>query len=181
MSGGSGDADRGSSTSLSSSSGGTGNTVSELARRLENPDGVDLGAFDDSYRLYQRLIGLNTPRSVAWPHPGASERAAGDRSTAAPAGSVAAMTGAYASALAVLGDAFRLYGPDCVYGSYNGGKDAVAIMHLMRAALAHYSVKAGRIFRPRLIYFRNPKEFKEVEALVYDTTQRYDLELVTQR
>ena len=87
VSGGSGDADRGSSTSLSSSSGGTGNTVSELARRLENPDGVDLGAFDDSYRLYQRLIGLNTPRSAAWPHPGASERAAGDRSTAAPAGS----------------------------------------------------------------------------------------------
>lgn len=32
----------------------------------------------------------------------------------------------------VLADSLRLYGPDQLIGSYNGGKDAVVIMHLHR-------------------------------------------------
>ena len=39
-------------------------------------------------------------------------------------------------------------------------------------------VSVGRIYRPRFIYFVNPREFPEVKALVADTTSRYDLELV---
>jgi hypothetical protein len=34
--------------------------------------------------------------------------------------------------------AYRLYGPYCTVGSYNGGKDAVVIFHLLRAAHAQY-------------------------------------------
>lgn len=32
--------------------------------------------------------------------------------------------------LGILGDSIRLFGPDCVYASFNGGKDAVVILHL---------------------------------------------------
>lgn len=58
------------------------------------------------------------------------------------------------SALDILYDALRLYGPDQVFSSYNGGKDAVVIMHLLRAAVAkysqggcqmHYSLKSNRL------------------------------------
>jgi len=40
------------------------------------------------------------------------------------------------SALSVLGDALRLYGHERCRVSFNGGKDADVILHLMRAALA---------------------------------------------
>ena len=43
------------------------------------------------------------------------------------------------SALDILFDALRLYGPDQLFSSYNGGKDAVVIMHLLRAITAKYS------------------------------------------
>jgi len=52
------------------------------------------------------------------------------------------------------------------------------IMHLMRAALAAYSAQQGVLYRPRLIYFTHPKEFPEVEELVYATAKQYDLELI---
>jgi hypothetical protein len=32
--------------------------------------------------------------------------------------------------LGILEDAIRLFGPECVYASFNGGKDAVVILHL---------------------------------------------------
>ena len=96
-----------------------GATGSALARSLANPDNVNLEAFDDSIRLYHFLAESTSPGGNS---------------------SLSDMSDAYASALQVLADALRLYGPECVYGSYNGGKDAVAIMHLLRAAIAHYSV-----------------------------------------
>jgi len=43
-----------------------------------------------------------------------------------------------ASALHDLSSAYRLYGPHCMVGSYNGGKDACVIFHLMRAVHADY-------------------------------------------
>jgi len=125
--------------------------LSDTAASLENPEGFDLDAFEDSYKLYKKLT----------------------------EGEATKDTEHYASALGVLTDAFRLYGPECVYGSYNGGKDAVVIMHLMRAALAGYSAKKGQLYRPRLIYFSHPKEFPEVEVLVKETVEAFDLELTT--
>jgi hypothetical protein len=48
------------------------------------------------------------------------------------------------SALDTLLDALRLFGPSHVFSSYNGGKDADVIMHLLRAAIAKYSDDHGK-------------------------------------
>lgn len=128
---------------------------SELATSLANPDGASLRAFDDSYLLYNKLIGTECGERL-----------------------LPADCAAFNASLSVLVDSFRLFGPDKVYGSFNGGKDAVAVLHLMRAAMAAYSVKAGRHFKPRFVYFTPSQEFPEVEAFVRETTTRYDLHLL---
>lgn len=40
-------------------------------------------------------------------------------------------------ALNIIHDCLRLYGPDYTIGSFNGGKDAVCVLHLLRAGIAH--------------------------------------------
>jgi hypothetical protein len=115
-------------------------SVTDVACALDNPEGFSIEAFEDSLRLYRKINDVSTddPNCHSYKH-----------------------------ALEVLMDAFRLFGsvatlglvpvvppnpspnfpftcsirPENVYGSYNGGKDAVVIMHLMRAALAQYSMK----------------------------------------
>ena len=66
------------------------------------------------------------------------------------------------NAMDILTDALRLYGPDQLFSSYNGGKDAVVIMHILRAVVAKYSADHGTIFRPKFIYFAVNDEFPEV-------------------
>lgn len=101
-----------------------------------------------------------------------------------------------ASALHDLEMAYRLYGPFCIVGSYNGGKDAVVIFHLMRAVHAHYCHETQQkaiesnngeekepsssvmIPRPRVIYFNNKDEFPEVLDLLRDTVGLYDLDML---
>lgn len=103
------------------------------------------------------------------------------------------------SAIHDLEMAYRLYGPFCMVGSYNGGKDAVVIFHLMRAVHAHYchemqqqhdamesningeenrSSSSFMIPRPRVIYFQHPDEFPEVLDLLQDTVALYDLDML---
>ena len=82
-------------------------------------------------------------------------------------------------ALGVMRDAFRLYGPDRVVASFNGGKDAVVILHLALAALAAHNEATGGSARLRVIFFEMPDEFPEIDAFVRDTVAQYDLELVT--
>ena len=85
-------------------------------------------------------------------------------------------------ALDCLDGAYRLYGPEHVIGSYNGGKDAVAILHLMRAAHAHYyfqkNIDQRHYLRPRVVYFDHPDEFPEVIQLLQDTVVKYDLDMM---
>eukprot|EP00566_Odontella_aurita_P009011 CAMPEP_0113531206 /NCGR_PEP_ID=MMETSP0015_2-20120614/3370_1 /TAXON_ID=2838 /ORGANISM="Odontella" /LENGTH=812 /DNA_ID=CAMNT_0000430021 /DNA_START=39 /DNA_END=2477 /DNA_ORIENTATION=- /assembly_acc=CAM_ASM_000160 len=104
-------------------------------------------------------------------------------------------------ALHVLEQTYRLYGPYSVVGSYNGGKDAVVILNLMRAAHAKFQsdeenqredgrdagelggdqVKAlpfMTISRPRVIYFDHKDEFPEVQELLHNTVSRFDLDMV---
>ncbi|EOD28833.1 hypothetical protein EMIHUDRAFT_418514, partial [Emiliania huxleyi CCMP1516] len=82
--------------------------------------------------------------------------------------------------LEVCAHSLRLYGPARVVTSFNGGKDAVAILHLMRAALAAHSEAAGGPReRLRVIFFEQRDEFPEVDAFVRDAVERYDLELCT--
>ena len=88
------------------------------------------------------------------------------------------------TALQCLENAYRLYGPENVIGSYNGGKDAVVILHLMRAVHASYYRKQisgeGKIdmIAPRVIYFENKDEFPEVLDLLQETVKEFELDMV---
>ena len=89
------------------------------------------------------------------------------------------------SALDILHQAYRLYGPESVIGSYNGGKDACVVLHLMRATYANYirespnlSHSDGAACQPKTIYFENKDEFPEVIDLLHETVVEYDLNMV---
>ena len=87
-------------------------------------------------------------------------------------------------ALRTLNHAYRLYGPECVICSYNGGKDACVIVHLLRAAHAHFlrekqkQSTGGKLIKPRMIYFEHEDEFPEVLDLLHETVVEYDLNMV---
>jgi len=88
------------------------------------------------------------------------------------------------SALHDMEMAYRLYGPFCMVGSYNGGKDAVVIFHLMRAVHAHYCSEMEKadgslmIPRPRVIYFQHPDEFPDVLSLLDETVGTFDVDML---
>jgi len=88
------------------------------------------------------------------------------------------ISGKLASAMEILSDALRLYGPEQLFSSYNGGKDAVVIMHLLRAAVAKYSQERGVASKPKFIYFTVKDEFPEVVSHIAETEQRYALDLI---
>jgi hypothetical protein len=81
-------------------------------------------------------------------------------------------------ALDILASALRLYGPQRTVVSFNGGKDADVVLHLMRAASAKYCADNSLRERPPLVYFEDPKEFPEVEAHVASAVERYQCQLV---
>lgn len=85
-------------------------------------------------------------------------------------------------ALHSLHHAYRLYGPENIIGSFNGGKDAAVILELMRAAHANYYHSLEDIavepIRPRVIYFNNELEFPQVYDFVTCTVDRYDLDMI---
>lgn len=85
-------------------------------------------------------------------------------------------------ALKCLDHAYRLYGPESVLCSYNGGKDAVVILHLLRAAHAHYydehHDEDAQPIRPRAVYFDHKDEFPQVLQLLHDTVKDYDLDMI---
>jgi len=83
------------------------------------------------------------------------------------------------SALNTLDHAYRLYGPSSVICSFNGGKDAVVILHLVRAVHAKYYNSTGETpIRPRAVYFNNDNEFSEVTAFLEESVNAYDLDMV---
>ena len=69
--------------------------------------------------------------------------------------------------------ALRLYGPERLLLSFNGGKDATVLLHLGRAVYAH----AG-LGPPRCVYWDDAACFPQVAAFVEDAVQRYHLPLV---
>jgi len=84
-------------------------------------------------------------------------------------------------ALGVLGDALRLYGWERCRVSFNGGKDADVILHLMRAALAKHKAEDASTpvgVRPQLVYFEDPEEFTEVSEHVKETVEGYGMEML---
>jgi len=88
-------------------------------------------------------------------------------------------------ALEAIEQTYRLYGPDAVWCSFNGGKDAVVLLHLYRAVHAKYYSKKNQddttsttiIRRPRLLYFANIDEFAAVENYCRQSVAEYDLDL----
>ena len=98
------------------------------------------------------------------------------------------------AALGVLRDALRLYGDHRVVVSFNGGKDATVVAHLLRAALAAHrregrvdqqaaqgagaSAAARQQQRPLAVYWEEPLMFPELDAFVKGTAARYGLELI---
>jgi len=84
-------------------------------------------------------------------------------------------------ALNVLDHAYRLYGPESVICSFNGGKDAVVILQLMLAAHAHYYRNQEQNLvpiRPRALYFEHADEFPEILQYLQDTVCECDLDFV---
>lgn len=81
------------------------------------------------------------------------------------------------SALDVLCDACRLYGLDNLLSSYNGGKDADVIMHLLRAVAAKLEHDTGIVHRPKLVYFVVEDEFAEVIEHIARTESQFDLDI----
>ena len=82
-------------------------------------------------------------------------------------------------ALNTLDHAYRLYGQHSVICSFNGGKDAVVILHLVRAAHAQYcNVTGEQPLRPRVIYFDHADEFPQVLEFLKDSVQIYDLDML---
>jgi hypothetical protein len=82
-------------------------------------------------------------------------------------------------ALDTLIDALRLYGPQQILSSYNGGKDADVIMHLLRAVTAKFSADSPEktIYRPNLVYFEVEDEFEEVEEHIQRMEERFCLNI----
>jgi FAD synthetase len=83
------------------------------------------------------------------------------------------------AALNTLDHAYRLYGPHSVICSFNGGKDAVVILHLLRAAHAKYYKSTGESpIRPRVVYFDHQDEFPEIMSFLQESVDIYDLDMV---
>ncbi|CDU19332.1 FAD synthetase [Plasmodium yoelii] len=75
-------------------------------------------------------------------------------------------------------DMFRLC-KENVFLSFNGGKDAVVILHLFRCAYAKYlyDVKS-KIIKPKLIYFKDDtNEFPEIHQFVNECVYIYDFDI----
>jgi len=117
--------------------------------------GADVKAFRDSLRLYRRCRAMPP----------------GEFSTKLQ------------RSLDVLVDAYRLYGPRGVTSSFNGGKDAVACLHLQRAALAGYCTdfrpekSPVQVWRVEAIFFIIDDEFPEVRDFVETVADAHDLAL----
>ena len=83
------------------------------------------------------------------------------------------------SAMKIMSDALRLYGPEQLFSSYNGGKDADVTMYLLRAVIAKYSDERNTIYRPKVIYFAVNDEFPEVLQHIRESQRNFALDLVT--
>jgi len=91
------------------------------------------------------------------------------------------------AALTCLDHALRLYGPASTICSFNGGKDAVVILHLVRAAVAHHYHSNSNHqcnnttvirYRPRVVYFEHAHEFPEILDFLHAAVVEHDLDMI---
>lgn len=95
------------------------------------------------------------------------------------------MVGMVEQALNNLDHAYRLYGPESVICSFNGGKDAVVILHLVRAAHARFYDQQRNLdgnpiepLRPRVVYFEHKDEFPEIRSFLREMVDVYELDMI---
>jgi FAD synthetase len=81
------------------------------------------------------------------------------------------------NALTVISDSIKLYGPEMLFSSYNGGKDADVIMHLFRAAMAKYSYDNQINYKAKVVYFAVKNEFPEILNHIEESEKVFDLQL----
>eukprot|EP00466_Bigelowiella_natans_P005816 jgi/Bigna1/140731/aug1.58_g15439 len=77
-------------------------------------------------------------------------------------------------------DAIRLYGQDKLMVSFNGGKDATAVLYLTMAATAKYMRENADKQHARInaVYFYNPKsDFEGTLKFVEDTCKEHSIKL----
>jgi FAD synthetase len=67
---------------------------------------------------------------------------------------------------------------DNLLSSYNGGKDADVIMHLLRAVAAKLEHDSGIKNSPKHVYFAVEDEFPEVIEHLEFSQRAYDLDVV---
>lgn len=84
--------------------------------------------------------------------------------------------------LTVIQDAIRLYGAHSVIVSFNGGKDAVVVLYLVLAVMAHVyeeeKTQQSTRYRPRLLYFENDLEFPELLDFLQHVVNHLDLDMI---
>lgn len=85
-----------------------------------------------------------------------------------------AVGGAVTDALRVLRDAFERFAPGAVVASFNGGKDAVVLLHLARVALHRHAPGTPL----QCVYWEDPAAFPEVDAFVAATERECGLQLI---
>ena len=81
------------------------------------------------------------------------------------------------SALDILSGTLRLYGAEQIFGSYNGGKDAVVVLHLLRAVAAEHTAESGVSCWRELMCYAVKDEFPEVSGHIEETEKLYTLNL----
>ena len=84
-------------------------------------------------------------------------------------------------AINVLESALRLYKPEEIAMSFNGGKDATVLLHLLRAAAAGDGgdeVSPLSLVQIRCVYFERDNVFDEVEDFIRQTESTFGLEIV---
>lgn len=124
------------------------------------------------YRTPVRVTGPSAPGSITSliffpPVAGMASDDAGDYER------FASLSPAVRASLEVVDAALRLFGPERLVVSFNGGKDATALLHLACACYA----RAG-LGPPRCVYWHEALVFPEVEAFVNATEARLGLPLL---
>ncbi len=90
----------------------------------------------------------------------------------------ASLSKAINNSLNVILDSIRIFGPNHVVTSFNGGKDAVVVMHLIRAAFAKYSYDKKKKYNANFIYFTVKNEFSEVLDFIDQSENSYKLSIL---
>ncbi len=79
-------------------------------------------------------------------------------------------------AWAIIQQTLQLYSLDELCISFNGGKDCTVLLHILHAALNKLSLPPRQL---KAVYIRYDSPFHQAEEFISETTERYNLNLIT--